>query len=343
MLKKMKKLKKIVGIVVFTCIGFSLHAQQQGQFSQYMMNYFLINPAVAGTEDFVDVRAGYRSQWAGLTGSPQNYYVSGHFPINKLHSSMRKQVKKKQAHHSMGGFVSGQTLGALSHKSAYLSYAYHLPLSSKWDLSMGAMGGFNQLSVDPNALNFGDNINDPAAASSANKTKFDMGLGIWLYSDKLFFGLSSMQILQNKIDFSGGLDVATNKGMLNRHYYLTGGYKFQVNKEVQIIPSILLKNTVTAFQMDINTKVRYKNLFWGGMSYRKQDAIVLLAGVGIPLGQSRPGSGVGRNGSSSRLEIGYSYDLVTSKLNAYSKGSHEIMLALILPMGGRVVCPSNYW
>ncbi|HXA00399.1 MAG TPA: type IX secretion system membrane protein PorP/SprF [Cytophagaceae bacterium] len=334
----MNILNKFIFIIAFILIGSSLQAQQQGQYSQYMMNYFLVNPAAGGTEDNIDFRSGYRNQWSGIAGSPKDYYASVNLPINKLHSKHRKLRKKADAYPVIGAMFSGQKLASLSHNTGYLTYSYHLPLTAQWILSMGAMAGFNQITLGD--LNFIDNVPDPAVGLT--KTKFDMSMGLWLYSKNIFMGISSMQILQNKVEFSSA---SSGKGVLNRHFYLTGGYKIQVGDQIKIIPSLFLKRTETAFQMDINTKVRFKDLFWGGLSYRKADAVVFLAGVGIPLTNSRKGSGYkgSGHGNDTRLEIGYSYDAGISKLRTYSNGSHEIMVALILPTGGSVKSPSDYW
>ncbi|MFN3404372.1 MAG: type IX secretion system membrane protein PorP/SprF [Cytophagaceae bacterium] len=313
-----------------------VNAQQQGQYSQYMMNYFLINPAVSGVDDFVDIRAGYRNQWTGLDGAPRNYYVTAHTPLNKIHSKLSK--KKANPHHTLGAIVSGQTLGVFQHNTAYLTYAYHMPLTKKAMVSVGVQAGANQISVDRNKLNWGDNVADPVESGSLTRTKFDMGLGMWFYTPKFFAGISSMQILQNRLNFSEG--DASGTGVLNRHYYLTAGYRIKIDDNWTYIPSVLLKGTTAAYQIDINSKVRYKDFFWAGASYRRTDALVLLAGVGIPLSSLRPNQ---KHGNNALLEIGYSYDATTSKLNKFSSGSHEIMVGLRLPTQGRMLCPQDYW
>lgn len=334
-----RSLKKEWTVLLFFCLGFSASAQQQGQYSQYMMNYFLINPAAAGTEHQVDIRAGYRRQWTGLSGSPQNYYLTGHAPLNRMYVRGIGKGKKRSAYHVVGGILSGQTLGALTHNTVYLSYAYHIPLSQKWTMSMGLIAGLNQFSLNRSKLDFGDYIPD-VAAGNINKINPDLGAGLWLYSDKFFFGVSSMQIIQSKLGSSPNQLV---RGVLDRLFYLTGGYNIQLSPVLSLVPSVLLKQTVTAFQMDLNAKMRYMNVFWAGISYRRIDAMSFMAGVLIPL--SHQGNRRMRGGQSSetRLEIGYSYDLVTSRLGPYSYGSHEIMLAVILPMPGQLVCPSHFW
>ena len=335
-------LKKYSLIIVFIVAGSSLRAQQQGQFSQYMMNYFLINPAAAGTEDYVDVKTGYRDQWSGISGAPKNYYASAHIPVGKTHAKHRNQRKNKRAdaYPVFGAMFTGQQVASISHNAGYLSYAYHLPLTAKWIMSMGAVAGVNQTTLGN--LNFYDNEPDPAAGKT--KVKPDLGLGIWLYSPRLFMGISSMQLIQGKLNF--GDQTNTNvTGVLNRLFYFTAGYNIQLNDQIKVVPSFLIRKTEAAFQMDINTKVRYRNICWGGLSYRRQDAAVIMAGVDIPLNQTRKGSGYkgSGHGNNTYLQFGYSYDLGISKLSRLGNGSHEIMLGLILPTGGRVRSPSDYW
>jgi len=330
----MENIKKWLLSLCFVSLGMISFAQQQGQYSQYMMNYYLINPAVSGTEDFIDVRAGYRMQWTGLAGAPRNYYLSGHMPLNKVDTKMSRG-KITSPHHSVGAIFSGQTLGILAHNTAYLSYAYHLPVSDKAVLAMGAVGGINQVSADPNKADWGDNVYDPSV-TGVKKTNFDLGIGLWFYTKKFFAGVSSMQIPQGKLGLS---DEIKTSGILNRHFYITGGYKFKINQEMSFIPSVLLKGTSAAYQVDINGKVRYRNRGWLGMSYRRTDAIALLGGVIIPLSSMKPNQKHG----CAMLEIGYSYDVTTSRLKRHSYGSHEIMVALLLPMKGRMICPSDFW
>ncbi|HEY8402161.1 MAG TPA: type IX secretion system membrane protein PorP/SprF [Cytophagaceae bacterium] len=328
-----------IAVALLLMFGVStVSAQQQGQYSQYMMNYFLVNPAAAGTTDYIDLRAGYRMQWLGLSGAPRNYYVSGHVPINKVHKS-QKRTQRPRAYHVIGGLFTGQTIGVFSHNTGYISYAYHLPLSKKWNASMGANVGFNQIALGGN-MKWIDQIPDPTIAYT-NQIKPDISIGGWLYSDKFFMGVSTMQMLQNKLDFSRG---DTEGGVLNRHFYITGGYNIQLNNDIRIIPSAMIKTTASALQLDINTKVRYQELFWGGISYRRMDAFVAMGGIGIPLTSvsKTPGFSGKKQMNYHRLEIGYSYDITTSKLSNYSGGSHEIMVGLLLPLKAKVVCP-KFW
>ena len=221
----MKALYIFLFVLILSSTG--VYAQQQGQYSQYMMNYTLVNPGASGTDNHVDIRTGYRMQWLGLDGGPRNYYVSGHVPINKKHTNSKRNVASSP-YHVIGGVISGQTIGVFSHNTGYVNYAYHLPLTSKWVMSMGAVAGFNQFGLS-GETKWIDNVPDPTI-EVVNHVKFDLGLGIWMYSEKLFFGLSSMQVLQNKVDFNRSYSGAD---MLNRHFYLTGGYNIEVTRDIK--------------------------------------------------------------------------------------------------------------
>jgi type IX secretion system PorP/SprF family membrane protein len=319
----MKMMRKIIlggCITVLSFLSFEGFAQQQGQYSQYMMNYFLVNPAVAGTEDFLDIRMGYRNQWAGLEGAPKNYYLTAHMPLNKIHDSHDKKFHRKvtEPYHVLGGMASGQTLGAIGTYTANLSYAFHLPLTLDWSMSGGVSAGMMQYSLNQSKLEFSDTKYDQAQGSY-NKIKPNLNVGVWFYTSKFFGGLSSSQLFESQQGYSG---------KLQRHYYATAGYKFQLNKELGLVPSLLFKTVPgAAYQVDVNAKLRYLNLAWVGMSYRHHDAVVLLIGANIK----------------DKFEIGYSYDVTTSALRTYSAGSHELMLALKFDTQAQIHSPSDFW
>ena len=304
----------------------NVQAQQQGQFSQYMLNYYMVNPAVSGTEDFVDIKAGYRQQWAGIDGAPKNYYVSAHTPLGKLHGSHHGKRANKQMleHHSIGGLFNGQTTGQLSRTSGYASYAYHLPLDSKHFLALGIMAGAVQYSLTP-TFGAAQKVDDDAI-NTANFSSIvpDGSIGLWFYSDDYFTGLSTTQLFDNRIN----VDASDNlNATLNRHYYFAGGYGIKVNRETKIIPSTLIKYSNNVLQMDLNCKVKYLGKLWAGASYRNKDAIVFLAGCLI----------------AKQVEVGVSYDVTTSNLKSYSGGTYEFVLGYRLSQNAGIISPSDFW
>ena len=320
-------MKMIKFILIFTIVILTisnLFGQQQSQYSQYMLNYYLINPAVSGTEDYLDIKMAYRTQWIGIDNAPKNYYVTAHTPLGKLHGAhdSKRANKKMLSHHSVGGMVNGQSAGPLRRLSGYASYAFHLPLDPKHYLSLGAQMGGIQYSLQP-VISAGQ---DPSDATITNFSSFkpDGSVGLWFYSIDYFMGLSVTQIFDNKLDpnFSDQYN-----STLNRHYYFTGGYDIKVNKHTLLIPSTLLKFSNHAFQADINAKLKYNGNIWGGLSLRPQDALVVMLGAVV----------------ARKIEVGVSYDFTFSGLRVASKGSCELVLGYRFDQNASIISPSDFW
>ena len=316
-------------LVLFCALCLSVattQAQQQGQFSQYMLNYYMVNPAVSGTEDFIDIKLGYRLQWTGIEGAPRNYYLSAHSPIGKLHGYHHGKRANKQMldHHSVGGMFNGQTTGPLSRLAGYASYAYHLPLDAKHFLSMGIMAGAIQYSLTPT---FGTNQQvDDNAINSSNFSSIvpDGSIGVWFYSEDYFAGISTTQLFDNKLNINTSDE---NNASLNRHYYLAGGYGIKLNRETKFIPSTLIKYSNNVLQADLNAKIKYLGKIWGGASYRHNDALVFLAGCLI----------------AKQVELGMSYDVTTSNLKGFAGGTYEFVLGYRFSQNAGVISPSDFW
>lgn len=316
----MKRTCFLLFIIIQTTVFSLVQAQQNAQYSQYMLNYYSINPAASGFDDFLDIQGGYRQQWRGMSSSPQNMYLSAHASLGKVHNVHASKMRNKKMKHysAVGGIITGQQLGALSQYSFSGSYAHHIPLNTKWAFSVGASAGLFNYRINESKLNFGDQVIDPVLTEK-NSLNPDFSLGAWLYSDRVFAGISSTQILQSNWAETGGL---------KRHIYLTAGYKLPLQNGWSLVPSVLFKSVLlNAYQTDVNVKVRYQNQFWLGTSYRHQDAVVFLAGAS--LGQY--------------VDIGYAYEMTTSLLRAYSYGSHEVMLRVKLYNLVSFVSPNDFW
>jgi type IX secretion system PorP/SprF family membrane protein len=341
----MKRLLPALFIVFFICAGKAM-GQQRPQYSQYSLNNIVVNPAISGIENYSDVKLGYRKQWAGLEGSPTTMYASFHTAIgkedrNRLNKSsmMRGAVrrprykvnknnrfKKANPHHGFGGLVQTDKTGPIRNTTMNLTYAFHLPISNRVTVSMGVSSGINQFS-----LNFAEVTtvtgNDPALYSDRlNDTKLDLGIGTWIYSDQFFVGISAMQLLANteSASIQSGLQ---RPALAQPHLYITGGYRFDVSRDLTLVPSFMIKSSTTAQAVDASLKAIIAERVWAGVSYRHKDAVSLMTGVNI----------------SPLLEVGYSYDAVTSELRQASAGSHEIVLGLKLQNRGKAICPQWMW
>lgn len=325
----MKKYILVLGLCLFVLAA---KAQQTPLFSQYMTNYYLLNPAAAGAEKDIVLQTAYRTQWVGFEGAPKTYYLSGHTPLQKSARARGKGMRrgrrspaKMSSFHAAGAFLYGDVAGPISRTGINLSYAYHIPLNREISSSVGITAGVQQFFFDANRLHLADNSNnfDPVTMAGSQKTLIpDISLGYYIYSKQFSVGLSLAQALGNKIFKYEISDMETNS-KLYRHLFFSAGYNFEINKQITLAPSTLLKYTMAApAQADLNVRGIYNfdnrrgkapdDKVWAGLSYRTQDALVALLG-----GQFLE-----------RYELNYSYDYTLSALKNHSAGSHEISFGM---------------
>lgn len=138
----------------------------------------------------------------------------------------------------------------------------------------------------------------------------DVNFGVSFHTSDLFVGVSATNLLRSVLKL--GEQSYSNYKML-RHYYIMGGYKFEVTNDIVLQPSILMKSSdrLRSFQIDINTRIFYKNDYWAGLTYRTNDAMVIMAGIKV-----------------SQYYFGYAFDYSLSNIRKYSFGSHEFMIAI---------------
>ena len=317
-------------------------AQQRPQYTQYVFNNFLLNPAVSGIENYTDAKVGYRSQWTGLQGAPVTSYITINAPLGKNflqgdasafpasggeNPSSRLYTQNYMAaepHHGIGLMIVTDKTGPISQTNLDATYAYHLGLTNNLNLAVGVMAGVSHISLNTSELTL-ETALDPAIANGNNSQwKPDLGVGIWLYSSTYYVGASVQQILPQNLYFS--TNTAYNKSKTIPQLFLTSGVKLFLTDDVTLLPSFLIKViNPEPITYDINAKVSFKDKFWIGGSYRRNDSFGILAGLNI----------------SSFINIGYSYDITTSALNTVSNGTHEIVIGLLLNNRYKVTCPQH--
>jgi type IX secretion system PorP/SprF family membrane protein len=315
-------------------------AQQQPYYTQYILNNFILNPALAGIENYWDCKVSYRNQWVGLNGAPTTLYLTINTPLGKtaydyetpntVPDLQAKNLGAKQflmeytappAHSGVGFTILNDKTGPLSRIAAYGSYAYHVPVGLKTSLSFGVSLGVQEVNVDVTAVDFGQaNPVDPAVLGSGylNKLEPDVNAGLWLSNKRFFVGLSAQQIVAvpinspNGTTSSGGVELLTGK--LIPHSFLTAGYKILVSENINILPSVMISYVEPLpMGLDVNAKIQYQDLLWLGFSYRYQRGFAAMLGVNI----------------SSTINLGYSFDYTTTQLNTVSNGTHEIVLGFL--------------
>jgi type IX secretion system PorP/SprF family membrane protein len=318
--------------------------QQKPQYTQYILNNYIINPAISGIESYIDAKAATRRQWVGLENAPETSYFTVHLPIGKsndwgsatatsaygenpLGRSYKEEYQAAAPHHGIGMvFVSDKT-GPLSSTAFNLTYAYHLGLAPKVNLSFGVGAGFNKISLNTNEITLED-PNDLAISQTGLISQFkpDVNIGLWLYSVDFFVGAAVQQLMPQSISFSDSSSYNTGKTV--PHLFTTAGYRFWLNDDITLIPSVMVKKVNPApLSVDFNLKMTFRDKIWIGTAYRKNDSFSGLVGFNV----------------GSYFNLGYSYDFTTSALNTVSKGSHEIVLGLMLNNLYKITCPNKFW
>jgi len=290
-------------VTLLILVALQLNAQQDPQISQYMFNKVYYNPGAAGNNEGICVNGLIRQQWAGFKDpegnkvSPESFLITADAPLNIVHGGLSLVLLNDK-------------IGFWQDIDLKLGYTYRANLGSG-KLGVGLQFGFFNRTVDfSKYITIDDDPLISKLSSEENDMLFDLALGAYYeVPDQYYVGISALDLLQSQgkpllVSGDGGNEF---KYVLDRSVYLTGGYYFTLpnNPMFEIIPSFLLKIGQATNQIDFTTLVEYNDKFWGGVSYRLQESIVVILGMNYK-----------------NFRIGYSYDIVT---NGYGLGgTHEI-------------------
>lgn len=323
------KLGLLLSLALYCCLH-QVQAQQLPQYTQFVINPYQINPGVAGTEDFIYLQAGHRSQWSNFEGAPRTTYFSGHTALNTQSIRYRQRRRVTGSRVGLGILLSNDQTGPLEQSIGALTFAYNFPLNpNNLRLSFGLNAGVKRFTYNPEGHT--DNLlhsNDPAVQQFISKSLLNFSAGFWLYDEQFFAGLSSFQLFNTATsDPNFGLELTAGDVFL-RHYYAMMGYKLEMGPDAHLVPSVLVKAVQGApLSYDINAKLVFADQYWLGGSYRREDSFAFFGGLLI----------------NQRLELTYSFDLVLSKIRNAAAGSNEIHLAYRLFHNADVICPSRFW
>jgi len=290
----MKAMKRITLFCLALLLAGGVMGQQLPLNSQYTLNQYEINPAVAGSDDGLPLGFTFRKLWMGMEGSPSIQTLSAHMEVAE--------------HMGVGLKVFNVSSGPLRRTGGEVTYAYHIPLSGgKQNLSFGLSGLFYQYNLDLSGLNVRD-PDDPVLTNSEESMIVpDVSFGTYFYGENYYVGLAVPQLLSRKVDLKSDVELEQQQV---RHYFLHGGYRFDINEQFSLEPSVLMKLIEAGiFQADINVRMTYNKMVSFGLSYRTGDALVVQLGY-----------------QSKNFLIGYAYDITLSDVRTASSGSHEIMM-----------------
>ena len=300
-------MKKILLYITFFLSITSVSAQQDPEYTHYMYNMSLVNPAYAtGVPAMMNFGGLYRSQWVGAVGAPKTFTFFGHTAISdKVEAGI--------------SFVSDDIGdGAKKENNVYADFAYVLDLGGKNKLSLGLKAGISSMQTNFNGFRFNDPAVDMAFAENINTTKPNIGVGAYYFRDNLYVGLSVPNLLKSKyIEEKSGVNAF---GSDNIHTFLTAGYVFQLDDMWKLKPAFMTKIVKGApLSIDLTANVLYNNKFEFGAAYRIDDSVSALFNFNV----------------TPTLRVGYAYDYTLTNFGQFNSGTHEIMLLFDLDLLGK--------
>jgi type IX secretion system PorP/SprF family membrane protein len=316
-------LKRTFYTVVIVMSGISAKAQQDPQFTQYMFNNLFITPAYAGVDGVTQLTAIHRSQWLGYQssfgngadgGAPTTQLISFNTPIYKLKSGF-------------GAYITNDQLGPQNNMEAQAMYAYHLGIKEN-KLSFGIKVGMYSQSINGKHYRYIQEGDDLIVSGKESQVRPDLGIGVMYRAEKYYAGFGINHLLKSQFNF--GINQARNA--LENHLNFTAGYYYEVNFDLKLNPTVLIKTDFKEYSFDLGVIATLKDKMWAGISFRQSEAANVLLGYSFLKDKS--------------LRFGYAIDVIVKDRDAKENFSHELMLSYQLPVtvnsGKKVVRTPRY-
>ncbi|WP_231738158.1 type IX secretion system membrane protein PorP/SprF [Myroides odoratus] len=283
-----------LSLVVLSFLSHQAHAQQDPQYTHYMYNHSNINPAYAGSTEGLQLFGLYRTQWVGLDGAPKTATLSATTPLGT--SGL-----------GLGVNFTNDRIGVMNENTLSIDLSYAISLNYNYKLAFGLKGSGSLLDVTYSDLNIYDGTDPVTGTDITNSFTPNLGAGLFLYSDKSYVGVSAPNLFtQSRYD-----DNQLNTLKQKLHLYVTGGYVFDLNANLQFKPAAMIKmEEGSPLQVDVSANFMFMEKFTVGAAYRWDASVSGLVGFQV----------------SKNLMLGYSYDADTTRLAHYNSGSHEVFL-----------------
>lgn len=301
-------MKGLIKTILLMTIAGSAWGQDHPHYTMFMYNKLLYNPAYAGSRDITSANAIYRSQWVGLDGAPRTMSAMIDGPIGSYMKAFRPVA--------LGLSVSNEKIGVTDHTDIMTYYAYRIPTGSTV-LSFGLQAGVSMYSARYSELNPYQPADQVLNEDIKNAILPNVGAGVFWSGNRHYLGFSVPGLLQNYYDknqrgFAGGEDARQI-----RSYYMSGGYTIPVSDNFTFLPQAMARYAGNGiyqlpFNADFNLSCIMFDRLMLGVTYRTDNSI----------------NGIIHVQATKMLHIGYAYDYTTSGLNAYSRGTHEVMVGL---------------
>ncbi len=306
----MKKI--LISTAILLLFVVKTQAQQDSHYTQYMYNMNVINPAYAGSKENISLAALFRKQWVQLEGAPSTFTMSGHSPVGNNVGAGLSLISDRN--------------GPVQENNIYGDFSYTLNLGGEHRLAFGVKAGATLFNVGLQSEIQGtlQNKADAAFAADLNSTYFNVGSGLFYYTDKYYISISMPNFMKSKHLSKDGLKLGSEVA----HYFITGGYVFDLSPSVKFKPFALVKSAVGApVSVDASANFLFNQKFEIGATYRLEDSFGAMVNFAI----------------TPSLRIGYAYDHVVSDLRVATPSSHEIILLYDINLLKRVSRSARYF
>lgn len=291
-------MRKVSIVIILFFIPWLLKAQYDAQFSNFwaVPNYY--NPAAAGHSTQIEATAFYRQQWLGIDGAPQSFVVTGSMPVKFMGRT-----------HGVGVSFFSESIGLFKHTIMSAQYAYKKNLFGglfSAGLQVGSISEtFDGANIHIPESGYHQSTDDAILNSEGTGSAFDFSLGLYYARQKWYAGLSVSHLLEPEIELGENSFIYPV-----RTYYLTGGYNIELNNPLlELQSSVLYKSTIQMNTVDINLRLCYNKMLWGGLGWRPDDAVMVTLGAKLK-----------------KIQMGYAYDYPISFMSKGTSGSHELFL-----------------
>ena len=287
--------KIYLAVLIALVTLFEANAQQDTHYTQYMYNMNVINPAYAGSKENLSFGLLYRKQWVDIQGAPSTFTLSGHSPAGK--------------NVGLGLSVIADEIGPVKEQNVYGDFSYTLNLGGEHKLALGLKAGatFQKIGLFSEINSSLPQQGDLGFSEDTSNIFFNIGTGIFYYTDKYYVALSVPNMMKaNYMDFNG-----VKYGTETQHYFLTGGYVFDLSSTVKFKPFAMLKSAFNSpSSLDVSANFLFNERFEIGGTYRVDDSFGAMVNFAI----------------TPSLRIGYAYDHIISELKTTAPASHEVIL-----------------
>jgi type IX secretion system PorP/SprF family membrane protein len=294
-----------------------VYGQLNNPLSQYNQLPYLQNAAFSGITDYTNIKVGFKKQWAKFNGSPRSYLLGmdhvfgGNLNSSHAYNEVETKPSQKSIKVGVSGYLIENNYKSIQDTHLGLSVAIHVPISSRYYLSLGLSPNYNRLKSKTDELTVRD-TQDPfyqgLLADNGVLNYFNLDAGMILYSDQLYIGYSIQRLARTR--FNSDIPEDENSNM--RHA-VVAGYTIKLNNYWEFQPGILIRyESVLKDIYNVSLKFRYDTKLLAGMAFSPGESISILTGYQL----------------NNYFAIHYSYDISIGKTSSVSQGSHEIIIGI---------------